>query len=76
MGDGLSVKRTSVGTVNFGYTPPIFELLQSVLCPYAGDVDETMYYQKKLVRRKTKRNIKFVYNQNTMPLQSLLGVEA
>ena len=47
MGDGLPVKRTSVGTVNFGHTSPNLELLQPVMCPYAGDVlpaEATLYY--------------------------------
>ena len=42
---------------------------------HTSNIDATMYYQKNLVRRKTKKNIKFVYNQNTMSLQSLLGVD-
>ena len=47
MGDGLPVKTTSVGTVNFGHTSPNLELLQPVMCPYAGDVlpaEATLYY--------------------------------
>ena len=47
MGDGLPLKRTSVGTSHFGHTPPALELLQPVLCPYAGErspADATPYY--------------------------------
>ena len=34
----LPVKRTCVGMVHFGMTAPNLELLQPVMCPYAGDV--------------------------------------
>ena len=47
MGDGLPLKRTSVCTSHFGHTPPVLELLQPVLCPYAGErspADATPYY--------------------------------
>ena len=47
MGDGLPLKRTSVGTSHFGHTPPVLELIQPVLCPYSGETspaDATLYY--------------------------------
>ena len=37
-GTVLPVNRTSVGTVHFGMTGPNLELLQPVMCPYAGNV--------------------------------------
>ena len=43
----LPVKWTCVGMVHFGMTAPNLELLQPVMCPYAGDVlpaEATLYY--------------------------------